>query len=114
MPESPHLRVEAATSALGPWRASGGADPDFDEVTRTVHHALLTDANLLTCFRRRFPEERDADYDRMVRLLGYVWDCPRDGTANVTGCRCAVCGTTRAAAASAQQTLAGRTRSDPT
>jgi hypothetical protein len=108
MPELRHLWAEAAMSALRPWTAAGGADPDFDEVTRTVHHALLTDPNLLTCFRRRFPEEAGADYDRMVRLLGYVWDCPHDGTANVTGCRCAACGRTRAAAAgSAQQTLAG-------
>ena len=102
--------ADAATSALGPWTASGGADPDFDEVTRTAHHVLLTDPNLLTCFRRRFPEERDADYDRMVRLLGYVWDCPHDGTANVAGCRCAVCGSTRAAAESARQTPVTRTR----
>jgi hypothetical protein len=92
MLELRHLRAEAATSALGPWTAAGGTDPDFDEVTRTVHHALLTDPNLLTCFRRRFPEEGDADYDRMVRLLGYLWDCRNDGTVNVTGCRCAVCG----------------------
>src|SRR4051794_35997240 len=98
MPELGNPWAEAATSRLGPWTAAGGPDSDFDEVTRTVHHALLTDPNLLTCFRRRFPEERDADYDRMVRLLGYVWDCPHDGTANVTGHRCAVCGTTRAAA----------------
>jgi hypothetical protein len=110
MPELRNLWADAATGALGPWTAAGGPEPDFDEVTRTAHHALLTDPNLLTRFRRRFPEERDADYDRMVRLLGYVWDCPHDGTANVTGCRCAVCGRTRAAAGSARQTLAGRAR----
>jgi hypothetical protein len=114
MPESREPWAEAPTSGLGPWTAAGRADLDFDEITRTVHQTLLTDANLLTCFRRRFPEERDADYDQMVRLLGYVWDCPHDGTANVTGCRCAVCGRTRAAACSAQQTLASRTRSEST
>jgi hypothetical protein len=81
----------------GPWTTAGGPDPDFDEVTRTVHHALLTDPNLLTCFRRRFPERRNADYDEMVRILDYVWDCPHDGTANVTGYRCAGCGCTRRA-----------------
>jgi len=93
----------------GPWTAAGGADPDFDEVTRTVHHTLLTDPNLLTCFRRRFPEERAADYDRMVRLLDYVWDCPHDGTANVTECCCAACGRTRAAAGWTAPPTAGTT-----
>ena len=84
----------------GPWTACGGPDGDFDEVARQVHHALLTDPNLLRCFRRRFPEHGDADYDEMVRLLGYVWDCPGDGTANVTGFRCGRCGRTRAQAVS--------------
>lgn len=79
-----------------PWTTAGGADPDFDEITRTVHQALLTDPNLLTCFRRKFPARRNADYDEIVRLLDYVWDCPHDGTANVTGHRCAACGRTRA------------------
>ena len=82
----------------GPWTASGDPDPDFDEVDRQIHHALLTDIDLLTCFRRRFPEHRDASYDEMVRLLDYVWDCPRDGTANVKGYCCGRCGHTRATA----------------
>jgi hypothetical protein len=82
----------------GPWTLAGGPDPDFGDIDRNIHHALLTDANLLTCFRRRFPDHGDADYDEMVRRLDYVWDCPHDGTANVTGYRCADCGCTRASA----------------
>ena len=81
-----------------PWTVSGGPDPDFDEVSRQVHHALLTDANLLTCFRRRFPARHDVDYDEMVRTLSYVWDCPHDGYASVVGYRCGWCGRTRAEA----------------
>jgi hypothetical protein len=84
--------------AVAPWTAAGAPDPDFDDAVRIVHQALLTDPQLLLCFRRRFPEWRDAGYDDMIRLLGYVWDCPRDGTANVTGLRCATCGRTRAGA----------------
>jgi len=83
---------------LGPWTVSGGPDPDFDDIERQIHHALLTDANLLTRFRRRFPSRTDINYDEMVRLLSYVWDCPRDRTANVVGFRCGHCGQTRAAA----------------
>jgi hypothetical protein len=37
----------------------------------------------------------DADYDEMVRLLGYLWDCPHDRTANVTGYCCVRCGRSR-------------------
>ena len=83
---------------LGPWTVCGGPDPDFDDVDRHVHHALLTDANLLTCFRRRFPRRGHTHYDEMVRLLEYVWDCPHDATANVVGYRCGSCGATRASA----------------
>ncbi len=77
---------------------AGPPDPDYDNGARVVHHMLLTDAELLSGFRRRFPEHRNASYDEMVRLLGYVWDCPHDGTANVTGHCCASCRRTRAAA----------------
>jgi hypothetical protein len=80
-----------------PWSVAGGSDPDFDDAARTSHHALLTDPNLLTCFRRRFPGHARATYDEMVRALGYVWDCPHDGAANVTGYRCARCGGTLSA-----------------
>ena len=91
-------RLAALGGGPRPWTLAGGLDPDFDDVTRNVHQALLTDTSLLTCFRRRFPERRAVDYDEMVRSLGYVWDCPHDGCANVTGYRCAQCGRTRAGA----------------
>jgi len=81
-----------------PWTCAGEPDPDYDDATRVSHQVLLTDPQLLTCFRRRFPEQRAASYDEMVRLLGYVWDCPYDGSATVTGHRCARCRRTRAAA----------------
>jgi hypothetical protein len=81
-----------------PWTIAGGPDPDYDEAHRTVHHALLTSESLLIGFRRRFPHHRDEDYDVVVRLLDYVWDCPHDGAANVAGYRCARCGRTRATA----------------
>ena len=86
---------------LGPWTVTGQPDPDFDDIERRSHHALLTDPTLLTRFRRRFPSRSDTHYDEMVRLLGYVWDCPRDRTANVVGFCCGHCGQTRAAALSA-------------
>lgn len=81
-----------------PWTNVGEADPDFDPTDRITHHALLTDVDLLRRFRRRFPDRGHAGYDEMVRLLGYVWDCASDGTANVTGHRCGRCGRTRAEA----------------
>lgn len=83
-----------------PWTLAGDIDPDFDDITRNVHQALLTDASLLTCFRRRFPERGEVDYDEMVRCLGYVWDCPYDECANVTGYCCAQCGRGQTAASS--------------
>jgi hypothetical protein len=60
---------------------------------------LLTDANLLRCFREHFPDEAGANYDQMIRALGYVWDCPYDAQTNVTGYCCADCGRPRIAAA---------------
>jgi hypothetical protein len=95
-------RLDRLASDLRPWTAAGSLDLVYDDVHRTVHRALLTDPNLLTCFRRRFPEEREVDYDQMIRRLDYVWDCTYDGTANVTGYRCAACGRTRATATARQ------------
>src|SRR4051812_46703969 len=86
-----------------PLTVCGAPDPDFDDVDRHLHHALLTDPGLLTRFRRRFPRRADTHYDEMVRLLGYVWDCPQDGTANVLGHRCACCGQTRRSALRARR-----------
>ena len=98
MPDLTYRDVFLGERQLGPWTVAGGPDPDFDDIHRQVHHALLTDSNLLTCFRRRFPDRGHSDYDEMVRLLGYVWDCPQDRTANVVGYRCGRCGRTRLAA----------------
>ena len=89
------LDLVMGTRQWGPWTLGGDPDPDFDDIDRQVHHALLTDSNLLSCFRRRFPEHGHVDYDLMVRLLDYVWDCPHDTTANVTGYRCVRCGRSR-------------------
>jgi hypothetical protein len=86
------------TVGVGAWTVAGGPDPDFNEAQRTAHHLLLTDERLLTCFRQRFPEHRDCDYDEMIRLLDFVWECAHDGTVNVSGFLCARCGETRAAA----------------
>jgi hypothetical protein len=83
---------------LAPWTLAGGEDPDIGDATRVRHRALLTDPELLGCFRRRFPDRADATYDQMVRLLGYVWDCPADGFTNVVGYRCGRCGCRRAEA----------------
>jgi hypothetical protein len=96
MPDQPCHRAFLGVHQLGPWTISGEPDPDFDDVERQAHHALLTDTNLLTYFRRRFPKRGHTHYDEIVRLLEYVWDCPRDGTANVVGYRCGSCGATRA------------------
>jgi hypothetical protein len=85
-----------ASLNFAPWTIAGGPDPDYHEGLRQVHQVLLTDPQLLTAFRHRFPDHGAAEYDEMVRLLGYVWDCPDDGAANVTGFRCAACGRTRA------------------
>jgi hypothetical protein len=100
MPDSMYRRAFLGVNQLGPWTVCGGPDPDFDDVERQVHHALLTDHYLLTRFRRRFPQRGNTDYDEMVRLLDYVWDCPHDHTANVVGYRCGSCGAIRASTVS--------------
>jgi hypothetical protein len=74
------------------------SDLSYADIERRTHHARLTDPELLTRFRRRFPRRTNTHYDEMVRLLNYVWDCPRDRTANVVGVRCGDCGQTRATA----------------
>src|SRR3954451_17104440 len=96
----PYREGDSASLGAGasPWTCAGDPDPGFGEATRQSQRTLLTDPHLLTCFRRRFPAHREADYDQMVRLLGWVWDCGWDGTANVTGYCCARCGRARTAA----------------
>ena len=81
-----------------PWTIEGGIDPAFADDVRARNHAHLTDPQLVRRFRRRYPLWRRADYDEMIRALGYVWDCPHDRTANVTGYRCVTCGRGRAQA----------------
>ena len=98
MANSPSSKAQNGDPQWAPWTIAGGADPDVDDATRVRHHALLTDAGLLSCFRRRFADRADVDYDEMVRLLDYVWDCSSDGFANVVGFRCGRCGRTRAEA----------------
>jgi hypothetical protein len=90
--------AEPSARQWGPWTLAGEADPDFTDHERHTHHWLLTDPQLLSCFRAHFPGRGNFDYDEMVRLLDYVWDCPHDASANVTGYCCGTCGRTRAAA----------------
>jgi hypothetical protein len=75
-----------------PWTLEGDCDPAYDDETRELNRRLLTDPDLKARFRRRFPLRRAHGYDGMVRALGCVWDCPWDGTVNVTGYCCASCG----------------------
>jgi hypothetical protein len=81
-----------------PWSVAGGPDPAFPDDVRQAHRRALTSADLLDAYRHRFPEHECRDYELVVRCLGYVWDCPRDGAASVVGYRCAGCGRTRSAA----------------
>ena len=78
-----------------PWTLEGDFDPAYDDAEREHNHRLLTDPLLRVRFRRRFPLRWPRGYDDMVRALGCVWDCPDDGTANVTGYCCASCGRSR-------------------
>jgi hypothetical protein len=91
-------RFRRRRATYKPWTVAGEPDPDYDDATRVAHHRGLTDPELVGEFNRRFPQRGPEPYDEMVRLLGYVWDCAHDRTANVTGHRCATCRRTRAAA----------------
>jgi hypothetical protein len=81
-----------------PWTLQGWADPDIGDDVRESTREALTDPRLTRRFRRHRPLSRRAEYDEMVRVLGYVWDCPVDQTANVTGYCCPGCGRGRSAA----------------
>ena len=89
--------VRPAGTSWAPWTLSGDPDPDYCDEQRRRMHSGLTDPELAARYRRR-RSRGPADYDVMVRSLGYVWDCRRDLAANVTGYRCSACGATRAAA----------------
>jgi hypothetical protein len=79
-----------------PWTIEGPVDLDFDDETRERNRSQLTDPRFKHRFRRKHPLRVRADYDEMVRALGFAWDCPADGTVNVTGFCCATCGRARA------------------
>ena len=79
-----------------PWTLEGPVDLDFDDEVRERNRRQLTDPHLTRRFRRKHPLRFGATYDEMVRALDCVWDCPDDGTANVTGFCCATCGRARA------------------
>lgn len=65
---------------------------------REERRSSLTDPGLVRRFRLI---DRDAVpvYERMIRVLDLVWDCPDDGAVNVVGYRCAGCGSSREVAA---------------
>ncbi|RKQ93225.1 SnoaL-like protein [Solirubrobacter pauli] len=79
-------------TAVRPWSVAGGPDEGVSDSERCAHCRALTAANLIGAYRRRFPDDARADYDWIIRRMGHVWDCPRDGAANVVGYRCARCG----------------------
>jgi hypothetical protein len=58
----------------------------------------LTDPDLALRHSRQYPDRRHADYDEIIRALGYVWECAHDAAVNVTGYSCAVCGEQRRSA----------------
>jgi hypothetical protein len=78
------------------------------------HHAHLTDPQLGASWPRRWRAHLRGGYDAAVRRLGDVWDCPEDGSANVTGYRCATCGRTQTQASDtrAQGTKSALTQGD--
>ena len=95
-----HTSAAAARSftilSTRPWTLEGPVDLDFEDEVRERNLAQLTDPHLRRRFRRKHPLRLGATYDEMVRALDCVWDCPDDGTVNVTGFCCATCGRARA------------------
>jgi hypothetical protein len=92
MPDSHRHEGSSAEATRTPWTLAGGPDPYFDELQRRTNHRLLTDPALVARFLRRHPDRTYADYDEMIRALGYVWECRYDHTLNVTGYLCDGCG----------------------
>ena len=88
-----------ATPNWRPWTLEGHPDLLVPDAVRDHSRRMLTDPSLEQIFRRRHPLWRRADYDEIVRALDFVWDCPGDGTVNVTGYCCAICGRRRVSAA---------------
>ena len=58
-------------------------------------------------FQRAHPNSEPV-YERMIRALDLVWDCPDDDSVNLVGYNCAGCGASRAASL-----LAARCREAP-
>jgi hypothetical protein len=92
------IALEAIDHSPPPWTLQGWVDPEVGDDARERNREALTDPQLTRRFRRRYPLSRRNEYDEMVRALGYVWDCPVDHTANVTGYCCPSCGRGRSAA----------------
>jgi hypothetical protein len=92
------LAAERLAPEPPPWTLRGWPDPDVSDDVRRRNREALTDPELARRFRRQRPLSVGADYDEMVRVLGHVWDCPVDHTANVTGYCCPGCGRGRAEA----------------
>ncbi len=104
--ELPRLPSDEARDP-GPWTTAGGPDLRYDESAREQHRAWLTDPRLVERFRLLEPDA-EPEYERMIRALGLVWECPDDATVNVVGYRCAGCGSSREVA-----TPAARCRDTP-
>src|SRR5687768_7748728 len=77
-----------------PWTIAGGPDPGDDDATRETCRAWLTSPRLVDRFREIDPDARP-EYERMIRALELVWECPDDATVNVVGYCCAGCGSSR-------------------
>src|SRR3954452_22294805 len=77
-----------------PWTTAGGPDLSSDPAVREERHASLTDPQLAQRFRLVEPHAAPV-YERMIRALDLVWECPDDATVNVVGYRCAGCGSSR-------------------
>src|SRR4051794_30760499 len=75
-----------------PWSCGGGADHEYSSADRKQYRAALTDPRLAER-ARAVDQDCELDYERMIRVLALVWDCPEDGAVNVTGYRCSRCGT---------------------
>src|SRR4051794_10692992 len=73
-----------------PWSCAGGPDHDYSSGDRKQYLAALTDPQLAERARAVDPD-CGLDYERMIRVLALVWDCPEDGAVNVTGFRCSGC-----------------------
>ena len=82
MPKAATKKWSSATRPLA--KCPTGID-GFDDITRGSNHAMLTNLGLVARYRYRHPHRPVTSYDVMIRALGYGWDCPHDGTANVTG-----------------------------